>query len=370
MSARPLHNRLRPAGKGKALRAALVAALSLWLPQEAFSAGTPAGTVISNRATVAYTMTGSNYTQLSNISNFMVDDKVSFTLSSSDASDVTVTPGGRAYMTYLLTNTGNAPHDFTLQSPPAATPTLAVATGPTFYSDTAGNQPLPIDANASGLPYVSNLAPDVSRTLYLYIGAPAQLTDGQSVDYLVTAIAYQPGNLGVVSAPVKSSAKAAVDETVGKNANLRTQFVVLADGHGNGGDADRDGKYSLIAKDGSGNPIGFKAKSASVNVVKSATITDQYGSSQPISGATVHYTLTVTASGSGNAVGVAISDPIPGSTSYVPGTLKLNGKSLTDAVDGDAGEVTSSGTGTMTVRLGDMTAATPVQTITFDVKID
>lgn len=107
-----------------------------------------------------------------------------------------------------------------------------------------------------------------------------------------------------------------------------------------------------------------------VSVAKSAAVKDQSGSNIPMSGSTITYTLTITASGNGTATGIVITDPIPANTTYVTGTLKLNGTPLTDAIDADAGDVGGTTAGEVTVGLGDMTGATGTKTITFDVKIN
>ena len=337
---------------------------------EALAAGTPAGSIITNVATVTYTKSGVSYTNESNVNTLVVDDKVAFTLTAADVSSVTITSSGRACMTYTLTNTGNATHDYTLNAAVTGTPGFTPATGPKFYIDSAGTVLLPSDPNAGGLPYISSLAPDSSITIYMFITAPAQLTDGQNIFYLVTAESYQQANLGTINPPVKSSVQAATDATANKSMNPTARYVVLADGHGNGGDADRDGKYAVTARDGNSNSIGFRAQSLEVNIVKSSTVIDRSGGSQPASGATIRYSISVSATGSGTASGVVITDPLPANTSYTAGTLKLNGTLLTDAADSDAGDVGGTTPGTVTVRLGDMTSASPAQVMSFDVKID
>jgi uncharacterized repeat protein (TIGR01451 family) len=299
-----------------------------------------------------------------------VDDKVSFTLTAADAANVTITPSGRAYMTYTLSNTGNAPHDYTLSAAVSGIPDFTPAVPPGFFLDAAGITPLPADPNAGGLPCIGSLAPDSSRTVYMFITAPAGLTDGQKIFYNVTADSYQPANLGLVNPPLRSSLQAAVDAPVNKGTNPMTRYVVLADAHGNGGDSDRDGKYAVIAKDGNGNTIGFRAQSMAVGIVKTATVTDRAGGNQPASGATVHYTLSVSTAGAGTAFGVIVTDPVPAGTTYTSGTLRLNGTLLSDAADSDAGNVGGTAPGIVTVRLGDVSSASPAQLITFDVKID
>jgi uncharacterized repeat protein (TIGR01451 family) len=337
---------------------------------DASAAGTPAGTTISNFATITYNDAVGTYTRNSTISTFVVDDRVSFTLTSTDAANSTITASGRAYMTYILANSGNAPHDFTLSSAVSGSPTLTPASGPLFYADAAGTIPLPTDPNAGGLPYISSLAPDTSITVYLFITAPAAVADGQSINYVVAAEAWQSGNLGAVNPPVRSSIRAAADAAIIKSVAPLTTYVVLADGFGNGGDANRDGLYATIATDGSGTPIGFLVQSATLTTIKSVTVTDPNGTVLPVPGATLHYTLSITATGSGTALGTVITDPVPANTTYVAGTLRLNGTLLSDTLDGDDGDVGFTVPGSLTINLGDLTSASPVQTITFDVKIN
>src|SRR6266571_1770061 len=135
--------------------------VSLYLTaMDASAAGTPAGSTVNNRATINYIMKGSAFTESSNNSVFVIDDKVSFTLTAADVASAGITPGGRAYMTYILTNTGNGSHGFTLNASVSGIPGFVPAALPLFYADAAGTIPLPVDPNAGGLPYVGNLAPD------------------------------------------------------------------------------------------------------------------------------------------------------------------------------------------------------------------
>ena len=96
---------------------------------------------------------------------------------------------------------------------------------------------------------------------------------------------------------------------------------------------------------------------------------DPFGGSQPIPGAAITYQIVVTAAGSGVALGAAFSDPIPASTTYVAGSLRLNGAPLTDSVDGDPGSF-ALGPARVAVSLGDLTNSTGPQTIDFRVTIN
>ena len=107
-----------------------------------------------------------------------------------------------------------------------------------------------------------------------------------------------------------------------------------------------------------------------VAVTKSVAISDPSGGNEPTVGATLTYTVNVQVTNGGIASGSVFSDPIPQYTTFVAGSIVLNGGSLTDANDIDAGELDTSAAPTVVVRLGDITLADGVQTIEFQVTID
>ena len=107
-----------------------------------------------------------------------------------------------------------------------------------------------------------------------------------------------------------------------------------------------------------------------MNLVKSVVISDPFGGNQPVTGATLTYSIDVTVTGPGTATSVVITDPLPANTTYTAGTLTLNAAALTDVVDADAGDVSGTTPNTVTVNLGDLTPASPVQTITFETIIN
>ena len=98
-------------------------------------------------------------------------------------------------------------------------------------------------------------------------------------------------------------------------------------------------------------------------------ISDPLGGNQPVTGATMTYSIDVSVAG-GTTNSVVITDPIPANTTYTTGTLTLNAGTLTDVADADAGDVGDTTANTVTVNLGNLTPASPVQTITFDVIIN
>jgi hypothetical protein len=80
--------------------------------------------------------------------------------------------------------------------------------------------------------------------------------------------------------------------------------------------------------------------------------------------------VKIDAVGSGTATSMLFTDLIPASTTYVPGSLKLNGTALTDAVDADAGNFDTNPNNHVHVTLGNLTQAGGTQTIDFAVTIN
>jgi uncharacterized repeat protein (TIGR01451 family) len=300
----------------------LIGAIAMLAPQAALAGGTAPGISVTNSATVTYSVNAVVQPTITRTAGFVVDDKVMFTLTTGNSSNVSVLPSGRAYMTYTLTNTGNGAHDFTLVTTATGTNNLVPAApdNPRFYSD-LGVTPVPTDALVVGTPqYISNLASDGTATVNLYITAPAAPTDGQAIAYVVTAQAYQTGTA------TPSAAKAAGDALISKDTNTSTVFVVLADGAGTGNgvsgvtDVTSDGKFTALAKDGSGNTVGFTVTSANVAIAKtSSVIKDGFSASNPkaIPGATITYTLTVTNNGSAPTTALALDDTLPLNVTFV-----------------------------------------------------
>ncbi len=107
-----------------------------------------------------------------------------------------------------------------------------------------------------------------------------------------------------------------------------------------------------------------------MSVIKSVAVADPFGGVEPVPGATLTYTITVEVTNAGTATAAVFNDAIPTYTTYLASSITLNGGGISDAIDADAGEFDTSGTPTVVVRLGDLTQADGIQTITFQVTID
>ena len=324
---------------------ALIAALvTLFSPPEARGVGTSAGTDISNQASVDYTESGNPYVATSNTAIVTVDEVLSMTLTWQDGANVTVaSPDTDGVLTYLLTNTGNGTDTYSFTTDNALGGDDFDPTNTRVYFDTD------LDGSFSG-----------GDTLYVFgVNDPILAADGTLTIFLVNDIpaALLTGNTGDVGLTGTS--------TTGSGA-VGTKFAGLGD----------FGTDAILAASGGTvtTTATYAVSGVILTLLKTQTISDLLGGTDPLPGATISYTVTITTTGTGTATGVVFSDPIPTNTTYVNNTLTLDdgggAVALTDGADLDAGDVGVTTAGTVTVAISDLTNASPVQTITFDVTID
>lgn len=329
----------RSCNRQSALIPAILAALLL--PGAAQAAGTVAGSSISNTATADYVIGGSASTATSNIVTLRVDEKLDLNLVWQDAADVGVgTPDTARILTYLLTNTGNGNDSYALS--------VTNALGGDQFDPAVVD--LYLDANANGMfetgvdtLYVPGtndpvLAADAAQVIFVRNDIPAGLNNGDLGDSRLSAT---------------SNTGSGVPGTAFVNAGDNNTTAVVGT---SGATGDATGTYAVTT--------------TTVTLAKSVVITDPAGGNQPVPGATLNYRIDATVTGSGTATGVVIADPLPANTTYSAGSLSLNTAALSDAVDADAGDVGGTTVNTVTVYLGDLSAASPVQTVSFEVVIN
>lgn len=312
---------------------------------KALAAGTPAGTIIRNMASVSY----AGHEAVLASTSFTVDRGVNLLVTRK--SDASMAPtSANVALSFLVSNTSNTTMRFALSAVSKLTNTWTMNNVRIFQDKNStgswdAGDTLYADAGTFG-----DVASGATITVLIVADAPAGLGIGQTALYDLVATAVDAGTLNV-------SAQTAGPGVTGIN-------TVFLDPAGSAiGDVARDGKHSATGA------FVATVSAVQVNLNKTVTTLDQWGGSQPIPGATLRYTITAITTGSGTATNVVISDPLPTNTTYIANTLKLNNTALTDAVDADAGDVGGTTAGAVTVKLGDLTSASPAQTITFDVKI-
>lgn len=319
-------------GTGAAIAAAFTV---LVLPAAANASGVTAGTLIQNTASATYTSGTATGSVQSNTVTVRVDELLDVAVAGLTTTPV-ATGSTSAVLAYSVTNTGNGSEAFTLTVNPTVAGNGFDATVQQVVIDTNGNgtyDPGTDQALASGSPTPA-IAPDGSLAVFVIVALPAGATDGQTSQVRLTA-----------------------DAVTGTG----TPGTVVA-GQGQGG-----GDAVVGASGGTGNALdSLIATLATVSLVKSATVLDPFGGSQPVPGAVVTYTLTATVNGTGQATNVHITDIIPVGTTYQAGTLTLDAAALTDTTDADAGTASASG---VDVNLGTV-AGGSTKTVTFGVKIN
>ncbi len=315
----------------------VVVSATIGFAAPAYATGTTAGTTISNTAEVTYTDPGGNpVTVPSNRVDIRVDEVLNVTVVSADPGDVVTQPGAtNQVLSFDVTNTGNGPEAFRLAPVNAiggdafdpTTTSLVLDDGDGVYEPGVDT----IYTPGSNDPV---LQPDSSIRIFVLSTVPAGATDGQR------------GQTDLTATATTGSGPAG---TIFDNAGV------------GGGDAVV-GTTTAVGRDD-----GFYIVSAAiVEFVKSATVRDPFGGTTSIPGSVITYTLVATVTGTGSLTNVAAGDPIPASTTFVPGSITLQGAPLTDATDGDAGEIAAN---RISVRFGTL-AGGQTRTVTFRTTIN
>jgi uncharacterized repeat protein (TIGR01451 family) len=301
----------------------------------ALATGVPAGTLIANTATATYNAGGAPGSVTSNTVTIKVDELLNVAVATLSTSP-TSAGAAPATLVYSVTNGGNGPEAFNL----AADPNIAgngfngTITGIAIDTNGNGTYEAGVDALLGAAPATPALSPDGSVKVFVLVSVPAGATDAQTSQVRLTATA-----------------------TTGSG-TPGTSFAGQGEGGGNA--------VVGLSTASSNSLAALIASLASVTLTKSATISDQFGSANPVPGATVVYSLAAKVTGSGTAHAVGVADAIPVGTTYVPGSLKLDGAGLTDASDSDTGTADASG---IAVGLGDVAGGT-TRTVNFSVKIN
>jgi uncharacterized repeat protein (TIGR01451 family) len=325
-----------------------IAAISLFIAlfaKDALALGTAAGTLINNSVQMTYTMSGTNYSGSSNVNTIRVNEVINNTTTWQDTlPGVSVSPGqANSVVTMKLTNTGNAPDSYTL---------AAISTSPSGTWFTATPTATYLDTNSNGIYDPGTDALYVPGTNDPIVNADQYIT--LFIVSTIPSTALVDGQKGAVQLTCTSKTGSGAPGTFLPGVGPGGSDVIV--GH-SGGASSALGIYVV--------------STVAISIIKSATVTDVIGGNQVMTNSIIHYTLNVTATGSGSAMNVVIRDAIPANTTYLPNTLKLNNVGLTDAADSDAGDVNATTPGTVTVSLpGSITSATPAQSIAFDVRIN
>lgn len=286
------------------------------------SAGTRAGTGIANTATLSWN-DGTDRSIPSNTVSLLTAEILDVAIVA-EHPGIAVTPGDAAAVSFVVTNTGNGAEDFAL----------------TFASDQAGVAVtrVAVDRDDDG---VYDAAKDG-----LLASGTLSLAPGQALRIFVLVDGAQVGAATQVTASVAAKSGSGAPGTVFAGAGDNGSDAVI------GTTGAAASARTLLTP-----PAGLPG------LVKAQSVFAPDGSTRAVRGAIITYRLVATFPSA--ARGIAIDDPIPAGTAYVPGSLLLDDRALTDAADADPGTVDAAA---VHVALG-AAAAASTRTVQFSVKI-
>lgn len=281
----------------------------------AHAAGTTAGTTISNKATLSFSVggvaqptiasspTGSNDGTGAN-TDFLVDNRISHTVVTTDASAVSVIPGQTGVtLGFTVTNTGNFTQDYRLTIANLASAQTVFTAGNLVtdnFDVTAGT--CVIRVNGVTQTFVGSLAPDTSVPVTVTCSIPSTQVNLDVAGLSLTAAAATAGTSGATL----------VTQTT--TANTAGVDVVFADAAGSD-DAARDGRASARSA--------YRVSSAVIAVTKTvAAVCDPFnGNTNPknIPGSYVQYTITIANSATGtSATLTTVTDTLNANVTFDP----------------------------------------------------
>lgn len=340
---------------------ALMAIGSIGVMQSANAAGTASNTAITNRATVSYSVGGvsqtpiessptGNTTATGSDTSFRVDNKIIHIVTevSGNPTSVGTAPGATNLVTtFTVTNQGNTAQGYLLTATNRPNGTASPFSGGTADNQDVSNLRVFVESGTTAgydptdtATNIANLAPDATVTVYVLADIPAGAVNNQFA------------NVQLAAQAATANTTTAVVQTAGAD-NANAVDIVFADG----GAVARDGIAEAQDQ--------YQIQSAALTVTKtSSVVSDPFNNTtnpKAIPGATVQYTITVANTGSQPATGVAITDPIPGNTDYVAGSITVNGSSVSDSgrtvgtpvtsLNVNPGAIAASGTATVTFRV-------------------
>jgi len=325
----------------RSLQSAAFAGVLLSSSGSALAAGTAVGTTIQNTATVDFTLGGTPLTVSSNTTTIVVAERLDIVVTLQSGQVLVSANDVNQALLFTVTNTGNGTEVILLSMDSVIAgdqfdPTPAV---PEIYFDTDGSGDLsPGDVAYNPGVNDPNLVADASVDILIVNDIPGAVVNGDIGRSELTAAAAT--GTGVPGTVYAGQGDGGTDAVVGAT----------------GAEAAQVGEYLV--------------SDILINVVKAQLVSDPFGGTEPIPGATISYTITVDVASVGVATASVLRDPIPNFSTFVPGSITLNGVPITDAIDADAGEFDTSAVPTVVVRLGDLTLADGIQTVVFEVRID
>ncbi|MFM9936840.1 MAG: hypothetical protein ACKVOL_11660 [Novosphingobium sp.] len=310
--------------------------VSLAIAAPAHATGVLAGTLIENTATATYKSGTATGTVTSNKVILKVDELLDVAVATLSTAPATGTASTPAVLIYSVTNSGNGPEAFDLAADPKVSGNGFDGTIKSVVLDSNNNgvYDAGVDTVLTTGAATPVLAPDTTIKVFVLVTLPAGAADAETSQVRLTASAVT--GTGTPGTSFAGKGEGGGDAVVGLTTASDNSLAALI------------------------------ASLANVTLTKSASILDPFGTAKSVPGAVVTYLLAAKVTGSGAVDGLHVIDTIPDGTTYVPGSLKLDTATLTDAADADAGTGAASG---IDVTLGKVSGGT-TRSVVFAVKIN
>jgi len=331
----------------------MVAILSL-SSVSAMAAGTEAGTVVSNSASLSYSVSGATQPTVSTTEAavFTVDKKIDFSVThNDDPKHLVTTPGATAVeRAFTLENTTNKIQDFTIVA--------TNLTGGETYDGKAddsdvSNIEISIDGGTTwnaGSVTISNLGIDATKSIVVRSNVPSTNVDGNVMNVQLEATAVKADGSDEVST-------GNADGTDRKD----TEDTVLGEGAGvtTFANVEFDGKYSAWAGYIINSPVLTLTKSS---CVYKDLVSGISANAKRIPGATITYLLDIENTGSIDASDINITDALPAELDGATVTaVKMNDNQASCSCDGGVAGAGSAATVVLNaqeVKINSLTAKT------------
>lgn len=306
----------------------------------AHAAGTTAGTTISNKATLNYSVgavgqpaiasspTGSLDGTGAN-TDFVVDNKISHTVTTTNGTAVSAIPAQTSVvLNFNVTNTGNFAQGYLLS-------VANVATGDTVLGGADSNDlttgTCVIDVNATGATNISTLAVDATVPVTVACTIPGAAANNDRIALTLVARATDSGTTTPVVATVGAGTLAGVDVVFADTAGPDTVI-----------DADRDGRAS--------GRSAYLVQTAALLVTKVVAVRcdplNGAVSPKSIPGAYMRYTVTIANGGTAGASALltTMADTLNANVDFDPNLIQGTGAASTcDATAGVPSGAANSG---------------------------
>ncbi|HSV47412.1 MAG TPA: hypothetical protein VLJ58_16600, partial [Ramlibacter sp.] len=302
--------------------------------QAAHAAGTAAGTSITNKASLTYTVGGVGQTSIGSsptgstgtgtVTVFLVDNKIDLAVAAVGSAALYAVPGQtNATVSFTVTNLGNNTQDYQL------TPSSASLTG-SLFGGTDNFDPTTctvLTVNGASATYVNDLAPDAVATVVVQCAIPITQVNGDYGLVALTAMAYADTANGTFTTPLTEAANTM--------AGVENVFADAAGSEST--DIARDAEHSARHA--------YQVRSSTLTVMKTVTtVCDPYNanvSPKNIPGAFVQYSISIANSGSASAVLTTISDALVSSVTIDADFIQSSATPANCAVVGSGGAATS-----------------------------